>query len=107
MTEVNKIEVKEETCNCICKSKGFQNFLVVATGTFIGAFCALSLFAALNKPPMPVPYPVGGPQMRPPMAQPYHIDRHHKIHRSGFHKSMEHKKFHKKPPVKMDKEMQK
>lgn len=104
MTEENKIEKKEETCNCICKSKGFRNFLVVATGTFVGGFCALSLFAALHKPPMQ-PCPFAGPHMRPAYAQPYHFDRHHKKHRGDFHK-MHHKEI-KKPPVIMDKNVQK
>ena len=106
MTEENKIEVKEETCNCICKSKGFRNFLVVATGSFVGVFCAISLFTALHKPPMPIPCPMGGPQMRPPMAQPYHFVRHHKAPKGDFYKKMEYRKFDKKPPIKMDKDLQ-
>ncbi len=38
--------------DCICKSKGFRKFLVVALGSFVGVFCALCLFCALHKPPM-------------------------------------------------------
>lgn len=105
MSEENKTEIKEETCNCICKSKGFRNFLVIATGSFVGVFCALSLFATLHKPPMPMHHPMH-PHMRPPMAQPYYFDRHHKSPRSDFHKKMEYKKFDKKMPVKMDKNSQ-
>jgi len=100
----NKTELKEETCNCICKSKSFRNFLIVAGGTFVGAFCALSLFVALHKPPMPMPYPAHGPYMRPMIAQPHHFYKHHKD-RKEFYKKMEHKKFDKKAPVKMDKDM--
>ena len=51
MSEENKIvEVKQE---CFCQSKGFRKFLTTALGTFVGVYCALSLFAALHKPPMP------------------------------------------------------
>ena len=50
--EIKNVDVKEEKCNCICQSKGFRKFLIVAGGTFVGVFCALSLFAALHKPPM-------------------------------------------------------
>ena len=105
MTEENKIEKKEETCNCICKSKGFRNFIVVATGTFVGVFCALSLFAALHKPPMQ-PAPFVGAHMRPPMAQPYHFNKYHKMHRGDFHKIHHHKEM-QKTPVMMDKNIQK
>ena len=51
---------KEE---CLCKRKEFKGFLVVAFGSFVGVFCALSLFCALHKPAMP---PMLYPQM--PMA---------------------------------------
>lgn len=107
MAEENKTEIQTETCNCICKTKGFRNFIVVATGSFVGVFCALSLFAALHKPPMPMHYPTHGPYMRPPMTQPYHLNRHNIGPRSDFYKKMEHKKLNKKPPVKMDKDTQK
>lgn len=103
MTDANKIEVKEENCKCICQSKGFRNFVVVATGTFVGAFCALSLFAALHKPPMPMPCHPGFYKMRPPVMQPHHFDRHHKAPRGDFHKMKHHKQV-QKPPVKMDKD---
>lgn len=45
------VEVKEE--KCFCQSKFFRKFMVVALGTFVGAFLAMSLFAAMHKPPMP------------------------------------------------------
>lgn len=97
MTDEIKIETKTETCNCICKSEGFRNFLVVATGTFVGAFCALSLFAALNKPPMP--YPMHCAHMRPYIAQPHHFAKHHKGQKHHFHKKMEHRNFDKQAPI--------
>lgn len=56
-------EIKHE--ECFCKSKGFRSFLVVSLGTFTGVFCAISLFAALHKPPMPMV-----PLMHPNMMQP-------------------------------------
>lgn len=51
--EIKNVEEKE--CKCFCSSKGFKKFIVTALGTFVGVFCALSLFAALHKPPMIVP----------------------------------------------------
>ena len=48
--EIKETEIKEE---CFCKSKSFRKFLIIAGGSFVGVFCALSLFAALNKPPLP------------------------------------------------------
>ena len=55
MTEENKVEVTEVKNDCFCKSKGFRKFLIVALGSFVGVFCALSLFAALHRPPMMQP----------------------------------------------------
>lgn len=82
MTDENKIQ--EEKHECFCQSKWFRKFLTVATGTFVGVFCALSLFAALHKPPMP-PCPFGqGPMMRPAMHK-YHHFNHHRMHRGEFH----------------------
>lgn len=99
MSDEIKVETKEE-CKCFCHSKGFRKFLVVATGTFVGVFCALSLFAALHKPPMP-PCPCGAyPMMRPPMAHPHHFD---KGPRGDFHKMK--KEFSKGAPVRVDVEM--
>lgn len=74
---------------CMCQSKGFRKFLVVAGGTFVGVFLALSLFAALHKPPVMVP--MGGcpcgchPGMARPYMAPHHLDRGH---RGEFHKKM-------------------
>ena len=71
MTEENKIvEVKNE---CLCQSKWFKKFLVKALAVFVGTYCALSLFAALHKPPMPpCPY---GKMMRPPIHQMHHMKK--------------------------------
>ena len=46
-------EIKEEK-KCFCKSEEFKKFLIVTFGSFVGVFLALSLFAALHKPPMPI-----------------------------------------------------
>ena len=84
MTEENKIEVTEVKKECLCQSKWFRKFLTTALGTFVGVFCALSLFAALHKPPMP-PCPfVKGPMMRPAMHCHHHFN-HHRGHRCDFH----------------------
>ena len=58
--------IKNETC--FCKSEGFKKFVVVSLGTFVGGFCAISLFTALHKPPMM-------PMM--PMMPKYHMGMQH------------------------------
>lgn len=100
MTDENKIEIREEH-KCFCQSKGFRKFLVVAGGTFVGVFCALSLFAALHKPPM-MPCPFGhAPMMRPPMHC-HHCFNHHRGIKGDFHKKFQQEKFVKKIPVKVE-----
>ena len=88
MTDENKIvEVKQE---CFCRSKSFKKFLITALGTFVGVFCALSLFSALHKPTMP-PCPFArGHMMRPPI----HCHHHYGHHR-GFRGDFQHKKIMK------------
>ena len=76
MTEENT-EIKHE---CICQSKGFRKFLTISLGTFVGAYCALSLFAALHKPPMMPPCPYGGGMPRPAVQCPCGCN-HHKFDR--------------------------
>ncbi len=49
MSEETKNEIKQE---CFCKSELFQRTLAVTIGSFIGVFCAMNLFFALNKPPV-------------------------------------------------------
>ena len=49
-------EPEEKECKCFCKSEGFRKFLTIALGTFVGVYCALSLFSALHKPPMFSPH---------------------------------------------------
>lgn len=90
MSEEEKIvtENKEE-CKCFCKSEGFRNFLTIALGTFVGFYAALSLFAALHKPPMMCPHRCG--QMfggHPHMAAPcpfkhghHHFNKGHREQR--------------------------
>ncbi len=94
MTEEQKCE--NQKCDCICMSKGFRKFLIVTCGSFFGVFFALSLFHAVNKPP--VPYP----GMYPP---PYHHEcrcDHHRHHHGDFHKKFP-PKMDKKAPHKFDK----
>ena len=91
MTEEMIQETKKEECKCFCKSEGFRNFVVVATGTFVGVFCAISLFASLHKPPKFIP-------MQPHMMQPPAIYQMHGCPIAGA-KMYHHKKFHMvKPP---------
>ena len=90
--EIKETEVKE--CNCFCHSKGFRKFLTIALGTFVGVFCALSLFAALHKPPMPMPYPCARPC---PIQMRGHFDRGPGFERGNFHKIKMHKIERKAP----------
>lgn len=100
MTEEQNFEVKEEKCNCICHSKEFKKFLVIALGSFVGVFCALSLFAALHRPPAPMPYR-GGHEMRPPIYRHCHCDRHMPP-RGEFRPPVEHR-----APINPEKNMKK
>lgn len=95
MTDENKIvEVKEE--KCLCQSKAFRKFVTIALGTFVGVFCALSLFAALHKPPMMTPAPYG-PMMRPcHCGCHHHFNQGHQCYRGDFHKKMMKEKCGKK-----------
>ena len=61
MTEEIKTATEEKECKCFCKNEAFRKILVIATGTFVGVFCALSLFAALHRPPMMPPCRAFGP----------------------------------------------
>ena len=47
--EIKNQEAKE----CFCK-KRFKDVIVVAVGTFVGVYCALSLFTAIHRPPCPM-----------------------------------------------------
>ena len=85
--EIKTTEVKE--CNCFCHSEGFRNFITIALGSFVGVFCALSLFAALHKPPMMVPHH--------PFARPCHcghfedFNKGKHFDKADFHKIKMHK----------------
>ena len=86
MDENKIVETKHE---CICQSKWFRKFLTVAVGSFVGVFCALSLFAALHKPPMP-PCPFShGPMMRPCHCKMHHhFNKFEKKHYKNFQNKM-------------------
>ena len=96
--EIKEIKKQE----CFCKSEGVKKFAIVSLGTFVGGFCAISLFAALHKPPMPPMMPMlyG---MKPPvhhMMQGHHMKKHDcdcPCHKMMMKKHFEHKKdFQKK-----------
>ena len=92
--ENNEIKVIQEE-KCFCKSKFFKSFASVALGTFVGGFCAISLFAALNKPPM---MPFHHPMMSG-FHHPHHhmMQTHHKHHKDcKCRKEMLKKHFEKK-----------
>ncbi len=47
-------ETIEKECECKCEfCKAVKKILAIALGTFIGFYCAMSLFFALHRPPMP------------------------------------------------------
>ena len=80
VTIETKEETKEET-KCICQSKFFRKFLVIALGTFVGVYSALCLFTALHRPMFP---PQGfGPQfgMMPGCPIKYQMINHRGYHR--------------------------
>ena len=87
MSEEEKCETK-----CFCQNKTFRKFLVIALGTFVGVYAALSLFAATHRPPMrPCPMGFGGPA---PIAAPCPFHKHHHFYkefngdRGGFQKAV-------------------
>ena len=97
MTEEMNNEIKEEKCKCICCSEEFRKFLIVALGTFVGVFCALSLFAALHKPPMMKPM---CPIMRPHCQYGQHFN---KGPRNDFQRAkFEKRNFNKEIPVRVE-----
>ena len=70
MADENKC-VEEKEHGCIIKCECLRKFLIVALGTFVGVYLALSLFSFVHKPPMPcAPQPVVIHQMQ--MPQPHH-----------------------------------
>lgn len=72
-------EEKKET-TCFCQNKTFRKFLVIALGTFVGVYAALSLFAATHRPPMMRPCPMGY-GIPAPMAAPCPFHKHHHFDR--------------------------
>jgi len=65
-----------EEKKCICQNETVRKIFVIAVGTFVGVYAALSLFAATHRPPMMRPCPMAY-GMRPPMAAPCPFHRHH------------------------------
>ena len=90
--EINVTEEKE--CKCFCKSKEFKNFLTIALGTFVGVYAALSLFAAVHRPPMMPPCARGFGYGNPaPFVMPAHFKHPHQHFNKDF--KCEKGKFHK------------
>lgn len=112
MTEEMNAEVntkEEKKCNCLCCSEGFRDFLKITLGSFVGVFLALSLFAAMHRPPMPMmpqmpvmpPCPCVQRMMMQPQANfGQHFD---KAPRGDFHKMKINKKdMNREIPVKVN-----
>lgn len=88
MSEEEKCETK-----CFCQSKAFRKFLVIALGTFVGVYAALSLFAATHRPPMMRPCPMGfgvpAPVIAPcPFHKHHHFNKEFQGERGRFQKSV-------------------
>ena len=47
----DEVKIEEKECKCFCRSEGVKKFVIVALGTFVGVYGALSLFVAMHKPP--------------------------------------------------------
>ena len=103
--EIKTVEKEEKTC-CVCnliKCESCRKFLIVALGTFVGGFCALSLFAALHKPPM-MGHPMGhqfrhgSPQMERGFGhRPHNFNNGEMPDRKAFKKHFENGKDIKAP----------
>jgi len=77
MADEVKVEETKE-CKCFCKSEGVKKFVIVALGTFVGMYAALSLFAATHKPPF---CKIKGHHKRPAIE---HRHDFHGPHRGDF-----------------------
>ena len=96
--EVKNAEIQQE---CFCKKK-FKDVVAIAIGSFVGVFCALSLFAALHKPPMPCPCAMHG--FHPHYGMMHGAMMHHKMSpvREKFSPEQFKGKFEDKKPVEND-----
>ena len=65
-------EVKDSNCTCLCAHPLTKKILTIALGSFIGCYCALSLFSAIHKPPIPKMPPMGLPPAQQMMYHPHH-----------------------------------
>ena len=87
MPEEEKIEKQ-----CFCQNENFKKFLVIALGTFVGVYAALSLFAAVHRPPMrpcPMGYGARGQFEAPcPYKHRHHFDKRIKDDRQNIHKEI-------------------
>ena len=87
MTEEVKV-TNEENKNenkCFCQNKAFRKFLVIALGTFVGVYGALTLFAATHRPPM-MPPCAGFRGFNPPPVVMMQCPCRHKHHFGKFQK---------------------
>lgn len=88
----DEIKTEEKETKCLCQSKEFRKFLTIALGTFVGVYCALSLFAALHRPPMMPPNPMLFNKGM--YGCPCHIYKHH--HHFNRHGNPDFKKIQQK-----------
>ena len=101
MTEEVNVTNEKKECNCICQSESFRKFLVVAAGTFVGVYCAMSLFFAIHKPPVPV-FPPQGAFHRCPCVMMHHAKRFDRPDKPHFDKKLP-KEFDQRAPFEVQK----
>lgn len=90
MSNENKNEQVVEK-QCLCQNEFVRKTFGIALGSFVGVFCALSLFAALHKPPMMPPHGMYG--MAPHFGCPCQMN-HHFMHKKHFmHKGFDRDNF--------------
>ena len=80
MTEEVKVEETKE-CKCFCRSEGVKKFVIVALGTFVGFYAAMSLFVATHRPPC---YMMKGHYMRPAIEHRLDFRGPHRHFRGQF-----------------------
>jgi len=87
--ELKQQETENKECKCVLKSEFFKKVLTIAIGTFVGVYCALSLFAAVHRPPMMPPHafgPHGGFRNGCPckMIHHHHFNKAHRPDKGVF-----------------------
>ena len=94
-------ECENEKKECLCQSKGFRKFLIIASGSFVGVYLALSLFFAIHKPPVFIPFPPQA-QVQCPCAMMHHMRKFDRPNKPNFEKRIP-QDFGQRPPFEAQK----